>query len=142
MIGRILLGIGLCVLMVLLVLVSGCLGGGEVKVREYIFMGLEKLNANDELNIVNLTVQGLNLEPRLNTFNFALKNGYGEVIWSGNAVNYTEIPDSTGVYYIDVDQNNKIDVGDTFCVKAPEDGFFILNWTEDGINPGQFESDF
>ena len=131
----------LSAILILMVLISGCIGG-EVKVREYIFMSLEKLNANDQLNIVNLTVQGLNQEPKLNTFVFELKNANAEVIWSGNAVKYAEIPDSAGVYYIDVNQNNKIDVGDTFCVKAPEDGFYTLNWTEDGINPCQFESDF
>ena len=127
--------------MLLMVLISGCFGG-EVKVREYIFMGLEKQDANDDLNIVNLTVQGLNQEPTLNTFVFELKNDYGQVIWSGTARKYIKIPDSAGVYYIDVNQNDKIDVGDTFCVKAPRDGFYTLIWTEDGINPFEFESDF
>jgi len=50
--------------------------------------------------------------------------------------------DAAGLYYTDVNQNDLIDVGDTFCVKAPEDGFFTLDWTVEGINPGRFESNF
>lgn len=130
--------IGIFAMMLLVILSVGCV---EEKSKIYSILGLEKLNANDELNIVNLTVQGLQGEPKLNTVNFEFKNAYEEVIWSGNAVTYIEIPSAMGVYYIDVNQNDKIDVGDTFCVKAPEDGFFTLNWNVDG-NPGQFNSDF
>ena len=119
--------------MLLMVLISGCLGG-KVEVREYIFMGVEKKDANDELNIVNLTIQGLNQEPTLNTFVFELKNEYGQVEWSGTAKKYIKIPESAGVYYIDDNQNNKIDVGDTLCVKAPLDGFYTLIWNEEEIN--------
>ena len=133
--------IAMCAIMLLVVLISGCIGG-EVKVREYIFMGLEKQDANDELNIVNLTIQGLNQEPTLNTFVFELKNANGQAVWSGAAKKYIKIPDSAGVYYIDVNQNNKIDIGDTFCVKAPQDGFYTLIWNEEGINYFEFESDF
>ena len=131
----------MCAIMLLIVVISGCIGG-EVKVREYIFMGLEKKDANDTLNIVNLTIQGLNQEPTLNTFVFELKNANGQIVWSGTAKKYIKIPDSDGVYYIDVNQNNKIDMGDTFCVKAPRDGLHTLVWTEDGINPFEIEWDF
>ena len=131
--------IGIFVMMLLVILSVGCV---EEKSQIYGILGLEQLNANDELNIVNLTVQGIQGEPELNSVDWELKNDLGNVVWSGNAITYTEIPRAMGVYYIDVNQNGKIDVGDTFCVKAPEDGFFTLDWTVEGINPGRFESGF
>jgi len=134
----IILVIGMCALMQLVVFSIGCVEEKKV----YGGLGLVKLNANDELNIVNMTVDGIFGEPKLNTVNFELKNELGNIVWSGIPVYYIEIPDEVGVYYIDVNQNDLIDTGDTFCVKAPEDGFFTLDWTVEGINPGRFESGF
>ena len=130
--------IGICAMMLLVVFSIGCV---EEKKKVYGILGLVKLDANDELDIVNLTVDGIHGEPKLNTVNFELKNAYEEVIWSGNAIKYTDIPDTAGVYYTDMNQNDMIDVGDTFCVKAPNNGDFVLRWEVDG-NPGQFESGF
>ena len=116
---------------------SGCIQSGE-KEETLRLIGLEKLDANEELNIVNWTVQGnTGKPPKPSSVDWDLISEPGNTAWHGIAIEYTGLPGSTGVYHIDFNQNDKIDVGDTFCVKAPENGSFTLRWFLDG-NTGEY----
>ena len=77
----------------------------------------------------------------MNSVDWELTNDQGNVVWSGTAPKYTGVPDSAGVFYIDVNQNDKIDVGDTFCVKTPENGHFTLRWHIDE-HMGEYMADY
>ncbi len=134
------LAINMFAMMLLVVLSSSCTENGE-KNEETGIIGLQYLGTNDELNIVNWTVDGVVGDPKLNSVDWELKNDTDEIVWSGIAVKYTEIPNVVGVYYLDVNQNNLIDVGDTFCVKAPENGHYILRWYI-GEGYGEYMADY
>lgn len=134
------LAIRMLAMLLLVVLSSSCTENTEKK-EETGIIGLQQLSTNDELNIVNWTVDGIVGDPKLSSVDWELKNDMDSIVWSGIAVKYTETPNVVGVYYIDVNQNNSIDVGDTFCVKTPGDGHYILRWYI-GEGYGEYMADY
>jgi hypothetical protein len=130
----------MCMMVLVLLLTSGC-AAGEVKKEQPGLLGLVKLDTDDELNIVNWTVDGTQNDPKLGSVNWELKQDDSTLVWSGIAAEINGIPDAAGVYYIDVNKNDRIDIGDTFRVKAPEDGNFTLYWNIGG-NVGQYDSHY
>ena len=140
--SNIMLVTGISVIMLVTVFISGC-ARGEVKTEQPALIGLVKLNTNDELNIVNWTVDGTYGDPKLSSFDWELKEDNSKLVWSGIAEKSDKIPDAVGVYYVDVNKNDVIDIGDIFRVKAPEDGDFTLCWTQRSTgNPGQYDSHY
>jgi len=140
--GNIMLVTGISVMMLVTVFISGC-AGGEVKTEQPALIGLVKLDTNDELNIVNWTVDGTYGDPKLSSFDWELKEDNSKLVWSGIAEKNDKIPDAVGVYYVDVNKNDVIDIGDIFRVKAPEDGDFTLCWTQRSTgNPGRYDSHY
>ena len=75
---------GMCVMMLVLLLSSGC-AAGEVKNEQPGLLGLVKLDTNDELNIVNWTVDGTQGDPKLSSVNWELKEDDSTLVWSGIA---------------------------------------------------------
>ena len=135
----------MCAMMLVAVLVSGCTAAGPVKTEQPALIGLVKLDTNDELNIVNWTVDGTLGDPKLGSFDWDLRvqDNPSMVVWSGIAEQSNAIPEAPGVYHVDVNQNGSIDVGDTFRVKAPEDGAFTLLWTHRSSgNTGEYHSHY
>jgi len=132
----------MCVMMLVAVLGSGCVGG-KVETEQPALIGLIKLDANDELNIVNWTVDGTSGDPKLGSFDWELKDDNSKLVWSGIAEKSDKIPDAAGVYYIDVNKNDVIDIADIFRVKAPADGNYTLYWTQRSTgNPGRYDSHY
>ncbi len=91
-------------------------------------IGLQEASRDDALNIVNWSVDGSVGNPKLSWVDWELKNDQDSTVWVGIAAIYTTIPTAAGVYYQDINNNNSIDVGDIFTVKAPEDGGYTLRW--------------
>jgi len=134
----------MCAMMLVAVLISGCTAG-PVETEQPALIGLVKLDTNDELNIVNWTVDGALGGPKLGSFDWELRSqdAPSRVVWSGIAEQFNGMPDAPGVYYVDVNQNGSIDVGDTFRVKAPEDGAFALLWKHrTSGNTGEYHSHY
>ena len=135
----------MCVLMLVSILSYGCAAGEieEVEKEQPALIGLERLDANDELNIVNWRVQGTFGDPKLSSFDWELKEDNSKSVWSGLAIKQDKIPDAVGVYYVDVNKDDIIDIGDIFRVKAPNDGSFTLTWTQRSTgNPGRYDSPY
>jgi hypothetical protein len=135
---------GMCLIMLLAILGSGCAGGGgRVEKEQPALIGLIKSDTNDELNIVNWKVDGTYGDPKLGSFDWELKENNSRSVWSGIAEKSDKVPDAVGVYYVDINKNDEIDIGDIFRVKAPEDGDFTLYWTQRSTgNPGRYDSHY
>jgi|GEM_PF-1814915 len=141
--SNIILVAGISVIMLFTVFISGCAGGTVEEKEQPALIGLVKLDTNDELNIVNWKVDGTHGDPKLSSFDWELKEDNSKLVWSGLAEKSDKIPDDVGVYYVDVNKNNVIDIGDIFRVKAPEDGDFTLCWTQRSTgNPGRYDSHY
>ena len=126
--------------MILVSLVGiGC-AAPEVKTEQPGLLGLVKLDTSDESNTVNWTVDGTFGNPQLGSVKWQLRQDTGTV-WSGIAqrIDVADVPGTVGVYYIDINKNQAIDIGDMFSVKAPEDGDYTLYWNIGG-NEGQYDS--
>ena len=133
---------GMFVIVMFAFLGSGCVIG-KVETEQPALIGLIKLDANDELNSVNWTVDGTSGDPKLDSFDWELKEDDSKLVWSGIALKRDIIPDAVGVYYIDVNKNDIIDIGDIFSVKAPADGNYTLHWTQRSTgNPGRYDSHY
>jgi hypothetical protein len=88
-------------------------------------------------------VDGTFGDPKLGSFDWELKEDDSLLVWSGIAEKSDTIPDTVGVYYMDANQNDVIDTGDIFHVKAPADGNYTLYWTQRSTgNPGRYDSHY
>ena len=103
-------------------------------------VGLVSQSADDALNIVTWVVDGTVGDPRISWITWELSSGES-IVWSGSTITYSGVPTDVGVYYSDVNSNSKIDVGDTFCVKAPGDGDYTLRWYI-GEGYGEYMADY
>lgn len=132
----------MCLAIMTTVIGGGCIAS-KVENEQPALIGLVKQNANDELNIVNWTVDGTFGDPKLASFDWELIANDSTSVWSGIAEKNDKIPDAVGVYFVDVNKNNVIDIGDIFRVKAPGDGDFTLYWTQRSTgNPGRYDSHY
>ena len=136
---------GTCLFVLFIVFIFGCSkgGNGETVKEQPALIGLEKLDGDDELNIVNWKVQGTFGEPKLGSFDWELLEESSGSVWSGLAVKKKGIPDTVGVYFVDVNENDVIDIGDIFRVKAPKDSNYTVTWTQRSTgNPGRYDSHY
>ena len=143
---------GISITLLFMVLFSGCSASGDknekptsgnTEKEQPALIGMVKLDVNDESNIVDWKVDGTFGGPKLGSFDWELKENNSVSVWSGIAEKNNKIPDAVGVYYVDVNNNDMIDIGDIFRVKAPRDGDFTLHWTQRSTgNPGQYDSHY